>query len=506
MAHSKAPSEEIERRILSVMRRGMRLSCVAWLAPSPSGSLVVRFMEGHPPKDSIREGCLAGDLGAAAPVLSTGTPLLLNPDRVMPVRVPYAATPVLLCGAMASPVGGGLVWADRHDAPILEDEFAVFRDLCSVLEEETGFHQTVSMLDERADYLSRVLEGFQTILNTTSERTCMGSLVECASRMTHSKAGAIALLGCSTRERAVGEWNNPVEATIVAAYGDGTQTWLGRVFDSNQGLAGVALRSGASVPSSRRFSSSMGHVLGPDVRVKISEGESLIVHSLGRQDDPLGILVLIGGEYDSALATYGIRSLCDAGTLLVQRFRLQERISQDAMIDGLTGLYNRRAFLRHLAGTLSLCRRHGHALSLLMIDADHFKQVNDSHGHLAGDAALRFIAEVIRRSLRESDFAGRYGGEEFVIALPQTSEAGAIQVAERIRVSCSASPFPLGNHKIIITVSVGVASTEQAPVGAEGLIAAADMAMYAAKRAGRNRVVVAERLTETIRPFAGKNA
>ncbi len=500
---STTGSPDIERRILSAMRRGMRLSCVAWIAPPPHGSrsndttrppLVLRFLDGSLPEDSTAEGLPVLELGAAAPVLTTGKPLLLNPDREMPVRVPYASSPVRIRGGMAAPVGGGLVWADRDRGSILDDEFAVFRDLCSVLEEQKGLQETVSMRDERAEYLSRILEGLQTILTSTSEQECMAALVESAAHLTRTTAGAVALVGApagGTGAWGAGGFVNPVEATVVAAVGDGTRDWPGRVFDASQGLVGLAMRHGAAVPSSRRFASNMGRVLGPDIRLPLREGDPIVVQPLGNEADAVGTVVLTGGDYDPAVAMYGIRSLCDAATLLVQRFRLQQRLSRDAMMDGLTGLFNRKAFLQNVGGTFSFCRRHGQDLSLLMLDADHFKQVNDRYGHLAGDRALRFIADVIRRGLRESDIAGRYGGEEFAVALPHTAGEGAYRVAERIRALCSASPILIGNHKVRLTVSIGVSSMDRFTEGLEGLIATADEALYAAKRAGRNRVMVA---------------
>lgn len=493
--------ETIERRILSAMRRGLRLSCVAWIAPAskasgPGGNtgpaLAVRFLDGNLPEDSVAEGLPVLELGVAAPVLTSGRPLLLNPDREMPVRVPYASSHVRIRAGMAAPVGGGVVWADRDREPILEDEFAAFRDLCSVLEEERGLHETVSARDERADYLSRVLDGLQGILTSTSEQECMAALVDSTARLTESGAGAVALFGTPAGGTGTtGDLVHPIEATVVTAVGEGTRDWLGKVFDPTQGLVGLAARHGTAVPSSRRFAPNMARVLGPDICPPLREGDPIVVHPLGSESDSLGAVVLMRGQYDAPIALYGIRSLCEAATLLVQRFRLQQRISRDAMMDGLTGLLNRKAFLQSVSGTFSFCRRHGQDLSLLMIDADHFKQVNDRYGHLAGDRALRFIAEVIRRGLRESDVAGRYGGEEFSIALLHTPREGALRVAERIRGLCSASPILIGNHKVRLTVSIGVSSLDRSHDNLEALIATADEALYAAKRAGRNRVMVA---------------
>lgn len=487
--------EEIVSRILRTMRRGMRLTRVVWIAPMRRNSqgpttLVMRFFDGEGERDQFPLGRPVTDLGAASPVLSTGRAALLNPDREMPFRVPYASTPVPLRGAMASPVAQGLVWADRVQGPILEEEYAVFRDLCSILETELVVHESVSKRDERAEYLSRVLEGLQTILTSASESECVAALVESSSLVTKSALGALALItaphDCESGEPEPLEslWN----ATVVAAFGDGTRDWVGKTLDASQGLVGVAIRHGSAVPSSRRFARNMTNLLGPDIRLPVREGDSILVYPFGTDNDPLGALILAKGDYDPAIAMYGVRSLCHATALLVQRLRLQQRIARDAMMDALTGLLNRRAFLQHLAASFSLCRRHHQVMSLLMLDADHFKQVNDRYGHLVGDRALRFIAEVIRRGLRGSDLAGRYGGEEFAVVLPHTDLEGALRVAERIRALCSASPVPIGPHRIRLTVSIGVSSLKDTTSSIEDLIAAADMALYTAKRAGRNRV------------------
>jgi len=479
MAFEIGPAE-IEQRILAVMRRGMRLGCVAWVRPGPNGESLLAAFDGKPATETFAIGETIQDLGAASPVLSTGRPLLLNPDRERPIRVPYCRKPVVIRGAMAVPLAGGVAWADRADDLIQTDEFQVFQELCAVLEEDTGFHRTASAHTERADFLSWVLEGLHSILTCGTDEECVAALVESTAQMTRSRIGVVVLVADSR-----------AEATVVAAYGEDARHLVGRNLSPTEGLVGLAMRSGTAVPSTHRFASTMGGVLGPDLPPIARDGDSVVVQPIGQRDSLVGALGLVGGDYDRPAALYGLRSLSDASALLVQRMRLQVRIAQDAMMDGLTGLYNRKAFLRHLNEVFAFCRRHGHDLSLLMVDADHFKQVNDRHGHLAGDRALCFISDIIRRSLRESDVPGRYGGEEFVIALPQTTLSGALRVAERIREQCAASPILLGTERVRLTVSIGAAWIGQALDGPEALIAAADQAMYAAKHAGRNRVMAA---------------
>ncbi len=157
--------------------------------------------------------------------------------------------------------------------------------------------------------------------------------------------------------------------------------------------------------------------------------------------------------------------------------------------DGLTGLYNFREFHRRLTEEAERSRRYGRPFSLLMLDIDHFKAVNDTCGHLAGDEALRQFAALIRREVRPVDQVARYGGEEFVIVLPETTGPGALVVAERMRDIISGSEITVAPERVVIlTVSIGIASFPEDAESEERLIGAADQALYAAKQTGRNRV------------------
>lgn len=159
--------------------------------------------------------------------------------------------------------------------------------------------------------------------------------------------------------------------------------------------------------------------------------------------------------------------------------------------DGLTGVKNRRFFDEQLTIEIKRSSRAQLALTLLLIDIDHFKQVNDRYGHLAGDACLRAVATAVCGCLRRpSDELARYGGEEFAALLPHTDYAGGLQMAERIRAAVAALTFEYDGHSIPVTVSVGCATTVPTrDYVCDRLIAAADGALYEAKRSGRNRVV-----------------
>jgi len=165
-----------------------------------------------------------------------------------------------------------------------------------------------------------------------------------------------------------------------------------------------------------------------------------------------------------------------------------------AATDSLTQLPNKRAFSEVLARELALADRNASSLSLLMVDVDHFKVVNDTWGHAMGDVVLSHLADLLRAALRTSDFAARYGGEEFVVLLPCTAEQGAILVAERIRASLANNPIDTPKGPLDVRASLGVASLTGPGCreAAKSFFARADGALYEAKNSGRNRVVCAK--------------
>lgn len=167
-----------------------------------------------------------------------------------------------------------------------------------------------------------------------------------------------------------------------------------------------------------------------------------------------------------------------------------KKLEMVSRIDGLTQLFNRSHWQSRLSEEFSRAARYQTPLSLIMFDLDHFKKVNDTYGHLGGDAVLCAVSRVVKSSLRENDIAGRYGGEEFGIILPNTPEAGAMVVAERIRAAIEASPIPFEDREIKATSSLGVTEYRPGVADCEELIAQADAALYKAKEGGRNRVIL----------------
>ncbi|HEX9769493.1 MAG TPA: PleD family two-component system response regulator [Kiloniellales bacterium] len=175
-----------------------------------------------------------------------------------------------------------------------------------------------------------------------------------------------------------------------------------------------------------------------------------------------------------------------------------------AYTDPLTGVYNRRYMKAHLERKITEIPISAKPVSVLMCDLDHFKHINDTYGHVAGDAVLKEIASRIGDNLRDFDMVARYGGEEFVVVMPATPLAAARAVAERLckRIATEAVAVPGSREPLTVTTSIGVASTSDPQTEAEGLLAQADVALYEAKRAGRNRVVVSQEAEQGDLPHA----
>ncbi len=169
---------------------------------------------------------------------------------------------------------------------------------------------------------------------------------------------------------------------------------------------------------------------------------------------------------------------------------LLNRLERSATRDVLTGLYNRQSLMEQFAGEVERAARYGHPLSVLMLDIDHFKCVNDDYGHQAGDAVLKGLSRTLGESVRGTDVIGRYGGEEILIVCPETDAATARELAERIRATVAATPIKADSQAISITVSIGVSSFEKG-VDVKALVKQADVALYQAKDSGRNRVCCA---------------
>ena len=204
-------------------------------------------------------------------------------------------------------------------------------------------------------------------------------------------------------------------------------------------------------------------------------------------EDQAAYLASLAEESD-ANAQRAEQGKCALEREIARRRQLEAELQRLAMTDPLTGALNRRQIFELGQQTLRRLRQSKQAFGLLMIDIDHFKMINDRHGHPIGDAALQHVVHCLRSGLRQTDLIGRVGGEEFAIILPMTPTNDALRIAERLRARAAAKPLKQGSTTVCMTISVGVATARHTDHSLEQIIARADTQLYRAKEGGRNKV------------------
>ena len=222
----------------------------------------------------------------------------------------------------------------------------------------------------------------------------------------------------------------------------------------------------------------------------LNDGRQMMALPLVQRSVVIGVVCLESQQAYSEAEVRLAASLIQPAAMAVENARLFDEVQRYATYDGLTNTYNRRHFMEQAQRAYDNARRFGHALTAMMLDVDHFKRINDRHGHHVGDQVLRVLADRCRSALRSVDLLGRYGGEEFAILLPGASEHSAATVlAERIRRKVAEEPIETDDGKVRVTISIGVATIDEEMRSPEDLFKRADAALYEAKQAGRNRVV-----------------
>jgi diguanylate cyclase (GGDEF)-like protein len=215
-----------------------------------------------------------------------------------------------------------------------------------------------------------------------------------------------------------------------------------------------------------------------------ADGDRLIL-PLVASGERFGSLELVSDSF-SKEQRMNAASLAAHAVVALDNARLHGMVERQALLDGLTGLANRRAAAEALHAEAARAERLQTPLAVVLADLDGFKEVNDEHGHAVGDEVLRTFADVLRETVRESDVAGRWGGEEFLLLLPGADLGGAMQLAERVREALAERPIQ-SVPELRVTASFGIAEYA-GEANSEQLVAAADSALYRAKRAGKDRV------------------
>jgi diguanylate cyclase (GGDEF)-like protein len=392
------------------------------------------------------------------------------------VPVPIVIVLVVLALIAASRISRALgALADRaaalvgDDAPIVGDEL----DGLSVALEtmSSTLDSKLDELEEERSRLRRTLSGYgETLAATHDMEALLQALLGTALQATRARGGRV-LLHDGERGRAA--------ETVRVGSARGSRADLPMMVKPGLGIEGAALATG-EVQSSE--------LPRPILAAPIVHGE-----------EPIGVVTVVDPE-DGGFAGEDagtLASLAAQAGVAIENVRRHELAQQAAVSDGLTGLANRRHFYDRLRAEHERALRFGHPLALVLLDVDNFKKINDSRGHLAGDAVLAEVGAVLSSSVREIDLAARYGGEEFAVLLPETDGEGAARLAERLRAAIAARTVPFEEGPIEhVTASFGVACVAPGGdsfAGQTGLIGAADAALYQAKSSGKNCVVVAGR-------------
>ncbi|HET6370514.1 MAG TPA: diguanylate cyclase, partial [Nitrospiria bacterium] len=266
-------------------------------------------------------------------------------------------------------------------------------------------------------------------------------------------------------------------------------------FGLTNGLLSILVKNRQPLLFSDLSASRRMRIFPDGCRIDASAG-SLLGIPLVVEERAIGVVLFLSASQGrfTAYHQHILTLLCGHVALSIAEAQLHSQVEHLATVDGLTGTFNHRRFQERLQEEFIRTHRHPDAFSFLMIDIDHFKKVNDTYGHPAGDAVLRTIAKTLIRLVRKTDLVARYGGEEFAILLLKATSEQAERLAERIRKTIEERPIPWEGITIPVTVSIGAASYPNDADNRESLILRADRALYASKNGGRNRVTVYSKL------------
>ncbi|MDX6535483.1 MAG: hypothetical protein QOF68_3227 [Gaiellales bacterium] len=359
----------------------------------------------------------------------------------------------------------GLVRSDHTPPPSGGDELQELGAALDTMSSELTERMS-ELENERARLKSTLTRYGETLAATHDMRALLSAVLETAMQATNARGGRLLL--------------------YAPDRGDATE----------QVRMGTARGSRADLPMVVSAGSGMeGMVLTTTEPQVSSSPRPMVAVPIEREHKLLGVLTVVDHEEGEFLRddVETLAGLANQAGVAIENARLHLQVEQQAITDPLTGLANRRQFFDTLEREFERAQRFGTPLSLIMLDIDNFKQMNDVRGHLAGDAVLHGTAGTIEGLIREIDLAARYGGEEFGVLLPQTNLEGAKNLAERLREAVSLRVVMFGEDQINgVTASFGVASGPRTNADHLDLVARADAALYRAKRAGKNRVEVDE--------------
>ncbi|MBI3610941.1 MAG: diguanylate cyclase [Nitrospirae bacterium] len=372
------------------------------------------------------------------------------------------------------------------DTPLEDEEIRV---ISAFVQQASLIRENAQLLQEREDLakdVSVLLDIAKTVGSALESEDLFLIILEKATQFLQAEQGSLMLLDEDRSEltvKAMKGLNKKIVELMRIRPGEGIS---GKVLSTGTALVVSDIESDDRIAQEKR------------PRYKTKSFISIPLKLDGRTIGVLNIADKMTGEVFSEEDLQLLISIGAYASVAIERskfYQKTEELKRISITDPLTGLLNRRYFQERMSEEIERSRRHHLPLSLIMIDLDDFKSVNDTLGHLVGDEALKILARCLRNSIRTIDVAARYGGEEFTVILPQTSKTDAYTIAERIctEVHRLDLPFVKTDQKLVLSVSVGLATYPDDAESLEDLIRNADIALYAAKSKGKNRVVIYEK-------------
>ncbi len=468
---------------LRLLRRalGLRTAAILWAG---EGGTTLSVREIATDDLEIERGPFSTAEGLFAAALRTGEAVSLTDGRARKVLPFYKTLPAVesVCAVPIREHGTsrGLLIADREKA-------------------EPFTKEDVALLSGVTEFVLRTIENERVFVQLERAKVEQGKLYRAVDQLAlaTTEAEVIEAGVSSAREFAAFDFavvtlfhRDGQQGTheICAAAGEGAAELVGQSFRHNGGLVAMVIANKHPLPYRGDYDPERQVVFTR--RIRPPEMPSLVVLPLLVHDSALGTLVLgsshKGAFGDSVRTTLEVLARHVAVSLA--NARMVKRLEDLATTDGLTNLYNKRTLIEVAKQKLKSAERFEKPLSVLVCDLDHFKKINDSHGHDVGDVVIKGFAEILRRTKRTTDAVGRFGGEEFVVVCEETDAAGAELLAERIREQMEATTFHAREQPIRVTCSIGIATFPRAGTDWETVFKSTDEALYASKHAGRNRV------------------
>jgi two-component system, cell cycle response regulator len=377
----------------------------------------------------------------------------------------------------------GVLVADREGPePFSEQDEQLLATIAGEVHRSIEVERVMSYIRKSRDEKDRFFRAIEELNRAGSPEQVFLAVLESAKQLGALDFCAVTLVTEEQGKR----MHRIVRMTGVTSGGRAAE---GLTFEDNNGLVANVVRYGTPLPGRDVRAMDKQSIFEESIQVRGLA--ALKIFPLRAGDRILGTLVA-GTRRKGGLHTDVLRMLeviAIQAAQAVHRAQLYEQMETMATTDGLTGLFNHRAFQNRADETLAHARRYGRKCALILTDIDHFKPVNDNYGHPTGDMVLKGVAKILREKARDTDVVARYGGEEFVILMPETDAAGAQVIAERIREAVQAHVFQTELGPLKVTMSLGIATAPDDATQKQPLVDLADQCLYYAKGHGRNRTV-----------------